>query len=83
MSMKYRFANTLYADTPQGTKRFVAGDVIDEGDILAGCLASCLGTGALVEYTPPPVEAVKPPAPAPTPTQAPEPKQTEKPKARR
>jgi hypothetical protein len=46
---KYRFANAVYADTPQGAKKFSAGDVVGEGEVLAGCLASMLYTGYVVE----------------------------------
>lgn len=59
---RYRFVNAVYADVPTvekdgdgkeapsvGTRKFVPGDEITERDILPGCLASLLYTGAVVE----------------------------------
>jgi hypothetical protein len=73
--MKYQFKQSMAADTPTGTKQFRAGDVIGDKDILPGCLASCIYTGAVCEHTVPAAPAPKaqestPPA---TPAKQPEP----------
>ncbi len=46
--MQYVFTKTVNADTPGGKVRpFEAGEEIDQDDILAGCLESCLRVGSI------------------------------------
>lgn len=62
----YQFTQAIHADTPAGVKQFRAGDVIEEGAILPGCLASCIHTGAVAELEALPKAATPPPAPETT-----------------
>ena len=44
--MQYVFAKTVNADTPDGaSRRFLAGEAIDEAEILACNLRSCVANG--------------------------------------
>jgi hypothetical protein len=50
----YKFLHTVLADVPDpvaGNRKFRAGDLVTEGEILAGCLESCLRCGYLAEAT--------------------------------
>lgn len=63
---KYRFEKAITADGPDGQpRRFAAGQVVAESDVLPGCLAVLITLHQVSEHVEPPEKPAEKPAEKP------------------